>query len=80
MKVFMGSQEIEAPVVGFYGTEQYPVVSVDGKEHVAEEYFVDAQGSLVSGVCQSRGCDYCEGHHSGCRCGENAGLETVYVI
>lgn len=80
MNVIMNGKEIEAPVVGSYGTEQFPVVSIDGKELVAEEYFVDAQGSLVSGVCQSRGCDYCEGHHAGCRCGENAGLATVYVV
>lgn len=81
MKVIFKEGFIDAPVVGSYGLQEYPIVSIDGEEYVAEECYVSEKGEVLSSVCRSRGCDYCDGHScTGCRYGIYSDCEIAYVV
>lgn len=70
MKVLFNGKLIEAAVVGAYGTFGDPIVEVDGEESVVNFAFIDPEtGETLADCCQSVGCDFCSGDHTGCRNG-----------
>lgn len=76
IKVAEGMEQI-----GSYGTFNLPVYLVDGEEHVAEEYFLGENSEPEQTVCQSAGCEYCEGDYTGCRhAPKNRGRATDWFI
>jgi len=73
-------KEVEVELVGSYGTFGNPIICFEGETHVAELCFIK-DGKVVGSVCQSTGCDYCNGYHSGCPNNpENASLEQNWVF
>lgn len=70
INVFIGENGETMPleVVGEY--DGNPVVTWLGHELVAEYCYISPEGTRVSSVYNSRGCDYCNGTCLGCRYGD----------
>jgi hypothetical protein len=69
-------------IIGSYGTFRDPVIELeDGSTVVAELHYILPNGEMSGTVCQSDGCDYCDGYHNGCRfSSNNKGLRTAYFF
>ena len=71
MKILYDGNEVDAKVVGTYGTFKNPIVEIDGNQYVASDSFVDPNTKeVLASMCKSHGCDYCNDHSAiGCRYG-----------
>ena len=54
---------IWVPYVSSYGTFNDPIVNYNGMELVCDFRHIPSQQN----VCQSGGCDFCNGYYAGCR-------------
>lgn len=82
MKVVYDNKEIEVEVVGSYGTFDNPVVEINGDEYVTYPCYVDPEtGEKISEMCQSHGCDYCEGDsYNSCRYGSYSDYPVKWFV
>lgn len=81
LRVLCNGEEIEANVVGKYGTFGDPIVEINGKTYVTRYVFVDSEtNEELANVCLSQGCEYCSGDYTGCRYGEYRDYPKKTVI
>lgn len=81
MKVLCNGEEIEAKVVGEYGTFNDPIVEINGSTYVTRCVFVDPEtNEELANVCLSQGCGYCSGDYTGCRFGEYRDYPERFAI